>query len=155
MSTESLLSEILAELKKLNAAADRRAAAANGGSSAVATNAELDGPFGDETIKFDPRDWQGDSFKGAPMSRCPADYLDMLASSLDYFAKKNEGKLTDKGKPKSDFDRRSAARARGWAQRVRGGWKPRAAPIPNDDADDFGDHPDPNEGEEFGYGGGF
>lgn len=136
-----LLRSIDASMKALVAAANRRAG------TEVASDSDLDSQYGDETIRFLPRDWSGDDLKGQTMSRCPPDFLDEFARSMDYFAKKNEGKVTDKGKPKSDFDRRSAARARGWAKRLRSGWKPREAPpaakrdfdSAADDADDFAD----------------
>lgn len=96
-------------------------------SGEIADDRDLDSKFGDEVVRFVPRDWTGESFKGYAMSDCPPELLEMLAETYDYFAGKNEGVLTDKGKPKSDFDRRSARRARGWAKRLRDGYKPRAA----------------------------
>ncbi len=90
----------------------------------IASDADLDSPYGDEKVRLNPRDWTGASLKGQPMSTCPAPFLDLLAESYDYFERKNEdaGAMTDKGKPKADYDRRSARRARGWAQRARAGW---------------------------------
>lgn len=95
----------------------------------VADDAELDSQYGDEVVKFNPRDWTGQSFKGAKMSSCPAEFLEQLANAFDYFAKKNDADkaMTDSGKPKSMYDKRSARRARGWAQRAReGGATPQA-----------------------------
>lgn len=89
----------------------------------VASDRDLDSKYGDETIKVNPRDWTGPSFKGRRMSECPAEFLDIVADTYAYFAKKNDaaGAVTDKGKPKSEFDRRSESRARGWAKRIRDG----------------------------------
>lgn len=92
---------------------------------AIAEPRDLDGQYGNPEVRFLPRDWTGPSFKGQRYSECPPEFLDMLASSLDYFAGKDEaeGATTAKGKPSAPFRRADAARARGWAQRIRGGWK--------------------------------
>lgn len=86
----------------------------------VASDREMDGKHGDPVVKFTPKGWSGGEFKGLRFSLCPAKFLEMLADSFDYFAKKNDdaGNMTDRGTPKGDFDRRSAALARGWAKRV-------------------------------------
>lgn len=119
--------------------------ASSGGSSRsaappVADDRDLDGKYGDEEVKFSPRDWAGPSMRGRRMSQCPPEFLDALASAFDYFAKKNDanGEETDKGTPKSVFDRRAAARARGWAKRLREGWRPAGPPADDDfGRDDF------------------
>lgn len=87
----------------------------------VASDKELDGKYGDPKIHFDPKDWTGESFKGATMSECPSPFLDLLAETLDYFAEKAEA--TDErynGKPVAPYKRADAARARGWSKRNRG-----------------------------------
>jgi hypothetical protein len=141
-----LLASIDASLKKLVAIAERRQSIRGGGASsspAIAPDRDLDSQYGDEEIKGkDPRDWSGESMKGRRMSECPPEYLDMIAERYDYFAQKNdaEGKKDDRGRPKSNYDRRSAARARGWAARLRAGWKPPApTPLDESDVDDPGD----------------
>jgi hypothetical protein len=99
----------------------------------VADDADLDSQYGDEKIRFNPRDWTGDSFVGRTMSECPAPFLDALAKVYDYFAQKNEAakEMTDKGQPKWVFDQRTASRARGWAVRIRDGHVPtRHVPEP-------------------------
>lgn len=92
---------------------------------AVADARDLDGQYGNPDVRFKPRDWTGPDFTGRKYSQCSPEFLDMLASALDYFADKDEaeGKLTAKGKPAAPFRRSDAARARGWAARIRGGWK--------------------------------
>jgi hypothetical protein len=57
------------------------------------------------------------------MSQCPPEYLDLLAEMFDYFADKAErnNEQTTKGKPKAPYNRKDAARARGWAARARNG----------------------------------
>lgn len=97
----------------------------------VADDADLDSDYGDEPVKFKPRDWTGAFVKGQRMSESAPEFLDLLASSFAYFAQKNEesGAKADNGTPKAVYDRRSERRARGWAARLRGGWTPKAAPA--------------------------
>lgn len=95
----------------------------------IASDRELDGKYGDPVVKFMPRDWTGPSFKDRRMSECPAELLDMLAQTFDYFgdqAEKNNER-TNAGKPVADYKRKDAARARGWAKRIREGKVPQAA----------------------------
>lgn len=131
MSTEAidLLKSIDTSLKHL------LALQAGSGQSA-ASDADLDNPkYGDPVIKAaDPRDWTGASQKGNRFSQCPPEYLDLLADRLDYFAEKaeKEGKLTSSGKPVAPFNRKDAARARGWAARLRNGWKAAGAQWADD-----------------------
>ena len=119
--TLSLLRSIDGTLKAMLALAKRRTP----DQKVIASDKDLDGKYGDPKVTFDPRDWTGPSFKGCNLSQCPAEFLDLLAETYAYFALKNEtaGAVTDKGKPKAEFDRRSEGRARGWAKRVREGWK--------------------------------
>lgn len=129
MSEEALalLRSIDASLKQLVA---RQQAAQP---KAVASDRDLDGKYGDPPVKFMPRDWTGPSFVGLRMSECPPDLLDMLAETFDYFARKADEKdeRTDKGKPVAEFKRADAARARGWAARMRAGkHRPPAAVAP-------------------------
>lgn len=93
-------------------------------SATVASDSDLDGKYGDPEIKArDPRDWTGPSMQGRRFSECPAEYLDMVAERLDYFAEQaeEEGKTTSSGKPVAPYNRKDAARARGWAARIRSG----------------------------------
>ena len=71
-----------------------------------------------------PRDWSGPSQKGKRFSRCPPEYLDLVAKRLDFFADKEtkNNVVTSSGKPKAPYTQRDAARARGWAKRLREGW---------------------------------
>jgi hypothetical protein len=90
----------------------------------VATDAELDGKYGNPILKFTPRDWSGPSFKEKRFSECPPELLDLVASMNDYFARKADenNEKTEKGTPVSKYKRADAARARGWAKRLRAGW---------------------------------
>ena len=87
----------------------------------IADEHELNDPKADEEIKVLPRDWTGESFKGRHLSEAPAAFLELLAKTYDYFAERNDrtNAVTDKGTPKSEFDRRTARRARGFAKRNR------------------------------------
>jgi len=81
----------------------------------------LDDQWGDPTIKAkDPRDWAGDTMQGKKFSECPAEYLDLLADRYDYF-----GEREDDPK-KANYNQLDAARARGWAARIRDGYAPPA-----------------------------
>lgn len=89
----------------------------------IADARDLDSKYGDPSVKFDPRDWSGESCKGLTMSQCPPKFLDMLAETFDYFAgKAEETNEMYNGKPVAPYKRKDAARARGWAARLRSGW---------------------------------
>jgi len=137
-------------LAALSARTNGAAPASNGGGPSAAPDSDLDSPHGDEGVKFVPRDWTGEPVtKGTPMSMCDPDMLDMLAQAYDFFARKNDdAKAVDnKGNPKSAWDRKTAARARGWAARLRANPQPKAAPttrtaVDGADSYDFGGEDD-------------
>lgn len=84
----------------------------------------LDGPYGNPTVKKrDPRDWTGMTMVGRTFSDCPPEYLDMVADREIYFASKADeaGEKDANGRPKSYWNHQDAARARGWAARIRSG----------------------------------
>jgi hypothetical protein len=131
----ALLRSIDASLKVL--VAQSRAAAP----PAVASDRDLDSKYGDPVLKFVPRDWRGDDYKGSRYSMCPPELLDLVADTNDYFARQAEAKdeRTSSGKPVAPYKRLDAARARGWAARLRSG-RPVSAPPPAPgfaDDDDF------------------
>lgn len=120
---------------------------AGGGSrgGAVASEAELDGQYGDPEVRRDPSSkyWPGQSYAGRRLSECPADYLDAYAKYKDACAWANDKDGGEKKKKYAEYDRRDAARARGWAARLRAGWKPKTTtgggrPLTDDDYDDGG-----------------
>jgi hypothetical protein len=124
----SVLKSIDLSLRTLVVIATRKAeervkAAQSQAGPAIATDADLDGKYGDPELKFSPRDWTGLPCKGLKFSECPAELLDMVAETFDYFATQAEQKneLTTSGKPVAQYKRMDAARARGWAQRARAG----------------------------------
>lgn len=120
----ALLRSIDASLKEILALSRQRTAKAvgNGGAAPVASDRDLDGKYGDPIVKTkDPRDWVGETMKGRHYSECSPLYLDMLADRHDYFAitADKENKLAANGQPVSKYERLAAARARGWAARIR------------------------------------
>lgn len=120
----AVLRSIDETLKAMLALAQQRTAQARANApKAVATDRDLDSKFGDPVLKFMPRDWTGPSFKDYHFSECPPELLDLAAETFDYFASQSaaKGEMTDKGKPVADYKRMDAARARGWAKRMRDG----------------------------------
>lgn len=113
---------------------------------AVASDRDLDSKYGDPVLKFKPRDWTGATFKDRHFSQCPPDLLDLVADSLDWFGKQadEKGERTNGGKPVGDYKRSDAARARGWAKRIREGRAPNAAPpdADFDQSSEFGGESD-------------
>ena len=146
MEAIELLTSIDRTLKAMLALAQQRTVQARAAApKVVAADRDLDGKFGNPEVKFMPRDWTGPSFKGRRMSDCPPALLEMVAETFDYFASQAEAKdeRTPKGKPVAEYKRQDAARARGWAKRMRDG----VHPTPQIDAasSSFGDEPDAPE----------
>ncbi len=132
--TLALLKSIDASMKILVSIAQRRQTA--NAPAVVASDRDLDGKYGDPVLKFNPRDWTGPDFKLSRFSQCPPDLLDLVAETFDYFARKADenNERTDKDKPVSDYKRADAARARGWAKRMRDG----KVPMPEASAESDG-----------------
>lgn len=103
----------------------------------AAPDADLDGKFGDPIVKAkDPREWSGETQVGKRFSECPSAYLDMVAARLEYFNSKLGD--TEDDRKKRLYNTRDAARARGWAARIRAGYKPPAAqPAMHPDAVEY------------------
>jgi hypothetical protein len=147
-ATIDLLARIAVAAEKTAAATERCAAslermekrrpvggaASQAGAPAVADDTDLDSKYGDPEVKKDPPRWKGALTAPIRMSECTPEYLDFLAQFYDWCA----GKELDKNEQKkASYKRRDAARARGWAQRIRAGWRPPAqeeqAPADFDD----------------------
>lgn len=92
----------------------------------VAEDNDLDGDYGNPEIRFDPKPkyWNGASFAGKRFSECTAEYLDAMAKYLKACA---WGARKDGDDKKAGYKEKDAARARGWARRIRNGYKPRSA----------------------------
>ncbi len=127
-----LLRAILSELKGIRAVLDKGArggstsngkGSAAGPSGAVASERELDGQYGNPTVKRDPARWKGESFEGHLLSECSPEFLDAFAEFKDFCADNPR----DGDDPKwARYARKDAALARGWARRLRSGWVPSA-----------------------------
>ncbi len=125
--SDDKIAELEARLAALESKLAAIAAVFTAGSSAganVASDRDLDGKYGNEKIRFNPRDWDGRPYKGANMSQAEPDFLELYADAMEYFA----GKEPDA--TKAGYNRKTAARARGWAERLRKGWKPAVRQAP-------------------------
>lgn len=132
--TLAVLKSIDESLRKLVIIAQQKAearvkSAAQKPTQKVASDADLDGKYGNGPVKFDPRDWSGPPCKGLPYSECPVEFLELLAETNDYFAQKADenDEKTSSGKPVAPYKRQEAARCRGWAERIRSGKHKQAA----------------------------
>lgn len=148
----AILEEHTALLRSILAALSPGAGASRSAAGAVASDRELDSQYGNPEVRGkDPREWKGPPMRGRKYSECPAEYLDLLAESLEWQAQQAEKKneLTNGGKPVAEFRRKDAARARGWAKRMRAGQAqqqpPRQEPVERQPAFATG-----NEFEEVG-----
>ncbi len=120
-------------------------AARSGG--AVADDRDLDGSYGNPTIKYMPREkyWTGQDFTGYKLSETSPEFLDAYAKYLDacaYMASKEDD---EKKRKSGEYKAKDASRARGWSKRLRAGHQPTAQA-----ADGGGSDFDEPEGD-FGY----
>jgi len=150
---EFRLSEVEKKLASVMSGAPTGGGAAVGssGGGRIATDRDLDSQWGDPIVKKDPKRWQGPSYAGCHMSECSPEYLEEVASLCDWMGDKDDeqGKTWSNPKkpgsapvPASKFKREEAARARGWAKRLR-----ERGPVQRS-------APPPAEGNEFETGGG-
>jgi hypothetical protein len=105
--------EILVILKRLEAKVDKLIAAQP---IQAASDRELDSSFGNPKIKFNPKQWHGAGYKGALMSECEPEFLDIYAEALLYSA---DHPKPDADPKYADWNRKDAARAAGWGKRLR------------------------------------
>lgn len=109
----------------------------------VATDEDLDGPYGNPEVRFDPKRWKGPSYVGQKFSDCPSDYLECFADFADWLADKRRQEGDEK---KAGYAARDASRARGWAKRNNGQGKPAAGQHRTTTADEeFGRMPPPDD----------
>lgn len=133
MSDPVIMARLAAIEMRLAALEGGGAPRTNGSSStsggAVADDADLDGKYGDARIKYGlkAKYWkeQPDPFIGKTWSRCTPEYLDAAAKYLDgwAFVLRKQG-----DEKKAGYKELDASRCRGWARRIRGGWKPPPEP---------------------------
>lgn len=124
----TLIRQAIGQLSKAGPSTPQRQNTVPSGSpdGEIASDHDLDGQYGNPMVRFDPKPkyWPGDSFAGYQFSECPPDYLDATARYLDacvYMANKGGDEEAIR---KASFKAKDAARARGWAKRIRGGWTP-------------------------------
>lgn len=116
------LAAIEARLAALEGGGARSNGAGSSSGGAVATDYEMSGPKGDPVLKKHPPRWDGPpgEFVGKRYSQCSPEILDVVAGFLDWKAEKE---AAEPGKEKyAGYSRKDAARARGWAARLRAGW---------------------------------
>lgn len=127
----------------------------------VADDRDLDSEWGDPVVKYDLRDtdWQGPSMEGKRFSQCPVEWLDAKAKSDASYAEYLRGpkKGSDGDLKKATYRDKDAARARGWAKRLRSGWRPAGAARPQGAPTRLATAPNQagyGQGAPGGYGGG-
>lgn len=126
--TKAQLWQAMAALCTEFAQAEGGAQAATGGGGgevAPADDRECESEHGDPSVNKDPsqRDWDGPSMVGKRYSECPSDYLIALARFKEWSAGNNDTKAAagnEKAGKYASYDRKDAARARGWARRNAG-----------------------------------
>lgn len=142
MTTEEKIDAIYSMLVELTAT--KKATARKEAETAVADDADLDGKYGDEEIKRMPsaKYWPGEDFTGRRMSETTVQFLEAFAKYKNACAWANEKEGNPDKAKYAGYDRKSAARARGWAQRLKNGWTAPATSSGGDfPADDGGDIP--------------
>lgn len=128
MTTDEKIDAIYEMVTELAKAKRSAAAQAPAPATAPAADSDLDGKYGNPEVRKDPPIWVkegGASYVGKPFAMCPPDYLDALASFFDWKAGKDAAKGTEDGDKYAGYARKDAGRARGWAKRLREGWKPK------------------------------
>ena len=83
------------------------------------TDADLDGPHGDPEVKYPPKDWPGDDYAGRPLSRTSSSFCKRMGDLWDWQAGKDEVSGDEKKVKNARYKRLDAARARGWAARLK------------------------------------
>lgn len=122
-AVEVKLEAALARIAAVESGAQRRVAEQVESEKKVADDYDLDSEWGDPKIRYGLKEkhWkqQPDTHVGRRFSECEPEYLDAFARYLDacaYMARKDGGEDNEK---KAKYKSRDAARARGWAARVR------------------------------------
>lgn len=122
-ATEAIATMFMDATKTKPASEPRR----DGSWGGTASERELDSQYGNPDVRKDPPRWEGESYKGSPYSQCSPEYLDSLAGFLEWQAGKDEEKGDEKSRKYAGYKLKDAARARGWAKRLRDGWTPPAS----------------------------
>jgi len=126
--------EALAKHLNVGGVANGSSAGQNGSSSGsnsrgqVASDSDLDGQHGDPTLRFGLKEkyWSGQDFAGYRLSETSAEFLDAYAKYMDNYGGALENDPDEKKRKTARYKFLDAARARGWAKRLRAGWQPQA-----------------------------
>ena len=101
---------------------------------------ELDGPKGSPKIRFDPKGFPGEKFKGKLASEATPIFLDAYSKTLMWFSEnpkpldqglseREYDEALKKQEKSAKFDKLDAKRCRSWARRKRlDGWRPPPQP---------------------------
>lgn len=106
------------------------------GARAVADEADAAGQYGNVKIKFSPKAWRGENYKGSLSADCPSAFLDLYADTIEAMALRTMSKAGDRDDEKkltyARYDLRDAALVRRWAILNKGkpAKVPTAAPTP-------------------------
>ncbi len=120
------------QMTRLESKFDKLMASGSTALPGVASDADLDGQYGNPEVKKNPPRWQGESCVGRRYSECPVEFLDEMAGFQSWAAGKEDAKAaaeSDEAAKKTAeknawYARQRAGYARGWAARLRAGWKP-------------------------------
>jgi hypothetical protein len=86
----------------------------------IADDSDLDSEWGDPEVYKDPPRWTGESFAGQPLSKCSPEFLEVYASFKEWQGDRdNEDGNQKNGRYTATYRYIDAARARGWAKRLR------------------------------------
>ena len=120
---ESLTMTKLEELEARITAIEARIgalAAAPKGPGAKPMGMNIDDPkWGDPEIRYVSKKWTGANMVGRRFSQCPIDFLEFHAADLDRSAAYKENTGDEQKVKYAAMDRRDAAKARAWAERLR------------------------------------
>lgn len=118
--------DLIIQMLKAGAAPAAKGAPAK--ETPAADERDLDSEHGSPEVKKNPKGWDGDDFVGKRLHECSPEFLDAYAKHADNLAqwldgKGQAGEMGNNGKPIDGYwKRKDAARARGWAKRLRAGW---------------------------------
>lgn len=139
--SEEKLDAILTAIRSIERRLDAMSAKQAVPTEEVATDRDLDGQYGNPNVHKDPPLWikdGGESFAGRRYSEATPEYLDALASYHDWRADKDLAKGTEDGTKYAGYAKKDAARARGWAKRIRAGWNTAPGSLTAPPTDDDG-----------------
>jgi hypothetical protein len=107
--------------RRLSAMEAKAVVAAKPSGPVTADDTDLDSEWGNFEIRKDPARWKGKSYVGKRLSETEPQYLECMADFKTWLAGRQDdaGEVDKNGKPKSYWAKKDAARALGWAERLR------------------------------------